>query len=62
MSKYQIQWIHNGSWRIEEEGSGDFDSLEEAEFAASSENYDSVSESLRIVKIGPKSIRVFKTR
>ncbi len=55
---YQLQWRHNAQWRYEDDGRGTFATLEEAEFAASSPEYDGVQDSLRIVKIGPKSFRV----
>lgn len=58
--RYQLQWQHNGQWRYDDDGSGTFETREEAETASESENYDTVRDTLRLVKIGPESFRVLR--
>lgn len=59
-ARYQLQWKHNGQWRYEEDGSGTFETREEAELASESGEYDSVRDTLRLVEIGPESFRVLR--
>lgn len=47
-TEFQIQWRHNYQWRYEDDGTGTFGTLEEAETAIESGDYDSVLDSVRI--------------
>jgi hypothetical protein len=49
VSRYRIEWMHNGNWRMEENGGGVYATLEEAEVARKNDSYRGLT--TRIVEV-----------